>query len=237
MAGHLTRKELKSDQVAVTVENTFDYFQLHQQNIVKIVIAVVAVAVIAGGIVFYRNQQHATREASLAEALRIANAPIGAVGTPDAPAFPSVDAKLAEENKVLSKLISDYSGSQEAYIAEFYLASSLVTDNKLDEARKKFQDVADNASKSYASLGKLSLAQIDFQENRTQEAEKLLRELIDHPTDLVSKDQATLTLAQGIAATDPAGARKLLEPLAKDSSRDAGEIAGVALRILNELPK
>jgi predicted negative regulator of RcsB-dependent stress response len=237
VAGHLTRKELKSDQVAVTVEHTVDYFQLHQQNIVKIVIGVVAVAVLAGGIMFYRSQQHATRQAALSEALRIANAPLGAQGTPDAPAFPSLETKVAEETKVLSKLMSDYSGSEEAYISEYYLASALVSDNKLDEARKHLQNVVDHASKSYASLAKLSLAQIDFQENRADEGEKLLRDLINNPTTLVSKDQATLSLAQAIAAKNPAEARKLLEPLAQASGRDVGEVAGAALRILNTLPK
>ena len=55
MAGHLTRKELKSDQVAVSLEQSVEYVQAHQQIIVRAVIAVVALAVIIGGVVFYRG--------------------------------------------------------------------------------------------------------------------------------------------------------------------------------------
>lgn len=233
MSGHLTRKELKSDQVAATVENTFDYVQVHQQTFVRAGTAAVVIAILIGGIVFYRNQQHQTREAQLADAIKVAQAPVGAPGTPDAVAFPTADAKRGEENKVFGKLAADYSGTEEGYIAEYYLASVAIADGRLDEARKKLQDVADHASKNYASLAKLSLAQIDFQENRGAEAESLLKDVIDHPTDLVSKEQATLTLADGIKAKRPADARKLLEPLAKET----GEISSIALRTLNELPK
>ncbi len=233
MAGHLTRKELKSDKVAVTVEHTFDFVQVHRQTIIRVAIAVVVLAVIIGAIVFYQNQQHATREARLGEAMQVAQAPVGATATPGALAFPTQDAKNTEEIKVFSKLLADYPGSEEGYIAEYYLANVSVIQAKIDDARKKYQDVADHAGKNIASLAKFALAQIAFQENRAPDAESILRGLMDHPTDLVSKDQATITLADGIKAKNPAEARKLVEPLVKEN----GEVAGTAARILNELPK
>ena len=56
---------------------------------------------------------------------------------------------------------------------------------------------------------------------------------MDHPTDVVSKDQAIIELANNIKTKNPAEAKKLVEPLVKES----GEIAGSAARILNDLPK
>jgi len=44
----------------------------------------------------------------------------------------------------------------------------------------------------------------------------MLRGLIQNPTILVSKEQATLALARLLAASRPAEARKLLEPLVKE---------------------
>jgi Tetratricopeptide repeat-like domain len=234
VAGHLTRKELKSDQVAVTVEHTVDYVQAHQQPIIRAVIAVVALAVIIGGVVFYLSQQHGVRDARLAEAVRVAQAPVGAPGTPDALSFPTNDAKAAEETRVFSKLLADYPGSEEGYIAEYYLAGVSVSQAKMEDGRKKYQDVIDHAGKNTASLAKFALAQIAFQENKSSEAETLLHDLIDHPTDLVSKEQATITLAEGIKAKNPAEARKLVEPMVKDTN---GQLAGAAAKILNELPK
>lgn len=233
VAGHLTRKELKSDQVAVTVEQTVEYVQAHQQTLIRAAIAVVALAVIIGGVIFYRGQQHGARDARLAEAMDVAQAPVGAAGSPDALSFLSMDAKAAEETKVFSKLASDYPGTDEGYIAEYYLAGVLASQAKLEEARKRYQDVADHANKNTASLAKFALAQIAFQENKSADAEALLKDLISHPTDMVSADQATVTLAEGVKTKNPAEARKLLEPLVKDT----GEIAGTASRILNEIPK
>ncbi len=233
MAGHLTRKELKSDQVAVTVEQTVDYFQAHQKPIIQAVIAVVALTILIGGVVWYRNQQHEVRDARLSEGVRIAQAPVGAAGTPDALAFPTMEAKADEENKVFSKLLTDYPGTEQGYIAEYYLAGVAVSQSKLEDARKKYQDVVDHGDKNTASLAKFAMAQIAFQENKPKDAEALLHDLMDHPTDVVSKEQAIVTLANGIKATNPAEARKLLDPLVKES----GEVAGTASRIMNELPK
>jgi len=232
VAGHLTRKELKSDQVAVTVEHTVEYVQAHQQPIVRAAIGIAALAIIIGGIMFYRNQQHEVRDARLAEAVRVAQAQIGP-GAPDALSFPTNEAKAAEEVKVFSKLAADYPGTQQGYIAQYYLAGVAASQANMEDARKKYQDLVANADKNTASLAKFALAQIAFQENKPAEAEKLLHELMDNPTDMVSREQAIVTLANGIKTANPAEAKKLLEPLVKEG----GEIAGTASRLLNELPK
>jgi predicted negative regulator of RcsB-dependent stress response len=233
VAGHLTRKELKSDQVAVTVEHTVDYVQAHQKPIIQVVIGAVALAVIIGGIVFYRGQQQEVRDARLAEATRVAQAPVGAAGTPDSLSFPTPEAKAAEETKVFSKLQADYPGTQQGYIAEYYLAGVDASQSRMEEARKKYEDVAKNAEANTASLAKFAIAQILLQENKTADAQAALKDLMEHPTDMVSKDQATVTLAESMKLTNPAEAKKLLEPLVKEG----GEIAGTAARLLNELPK
>ena len=233
MAGHLTRKELKSDQVAVTVEQTVEYVQAHQRLITRVVVGVVAVVVIVGGFFFYRSQQHGVRDARLAEAVRVAQAPVGGGAVPDGLIFPTNDAKAAEENKVFSKVLADYPGTQQGYIAQYYLAGVDASQSKLDDAVKKYKDVADHADANTASLAKFALAQIYFQENKSSEAEAVLHDLMDHPTEMVSREQAILTLADGIKAKNPAEARKLVEPLVKD--KDA--VAGEAAKVLNDLPK
>lgn len=237
MAGHLTRKELKSDQVAVKVEQTVDYFQAHQQPIVRATIAVVALAIIIGGYFFYRTQQHGVRDARLAEAMRVAQANVGAAAAPDALSFPTNEAKAEEETKVFSKLLADYPGSKEGYIAEYYLGGVLASQAKMEEARKKYKDVADHADANTASLAKYALAQIAYQENKPNEGDAILRDLMDHPTDVVSRDQAVLALADYKKNTNPEEARKLLEPISKEGGPDASGAASIAARILNDLPK
>jgi hypothetical protein len=58
------------------------------------------------------------------------------------------------------------------------------------------------------------------------EAEKLLRSLIAKPSAFVSKEQATIALAELLASRNPAEARKLLEPLR--SARPAISQAAIA---------
>jgi hypothetical protein len=95
-----------------------------------------------------------------------------------------------------------------------------------------YQEVAQKGDEKYASLAKLSLAQIYFADGRSDQGEKLLRDLIANPTVFVSADQATISLARSLAPKKPAEARKLLDPL---RSRQ-GNVGQVALSLLAELP-
>lgn len=232
MAEQLSRKDLKTDKFAVEVEHTVDYLSAHRAQTIRVVIAVAVVLLLAAGVYYYRNSQHAAREQALAEALAVQAAPVGTAPPNGGPSFPSESAKQDAVTKAFNLLGSNYSGSEEAYIAEYYLAGMDVSGAKMDSAKKRYQDVADHANKNYGSLAKLALSQIDFAENRSADAEKILRDLIDNPTDLVSKEQATIVLARGIGPTRPADARKLLEPLAAAG----GQVSQIAIAALTELP-
>jgi predicted negative regulator of RcsB-dependent stress response len=230
---HLTRKELKQDNVALKVEETFNIFNKYRPQIARIGGAALALVVIVAGVFYYRSAQHEVRQQMLADAISLQAAPVGQAPPNGGPSFPTEAAKKDAITKAYNKLISEHSGSEEAYSAELALAASDVDAGKMDDARKKFQDVADHANAGFASLGKLSLAQLDFAENKTADAQRILKDLQDHPTELVSKTQATYTLAKGLAPTQPEEARKLLMSLASAQS----DVSGVAVAALQELPK
>ncbi|MGI8988543.1 MAG: tetratricopeptide repeat protein [Bryobacteraceae bacterium] len=232
MEGKLTRKELKTDRFAVAVEHQLDYVSLHRTQVVRYAVAALAIVLIGAGIYLYRAHRRGVREEKLAEAIQIQEAPIAPAAQPGALSFPTEDAKRAAAVKAFSGIATEYAGTNEGDIAENYLGAIAADGGKLDEARKRFQTTVDSGNKNYASLAKLSLAQIDFFENRAPEAEKLLRNLIDNPTDLVSKQQATIALARGIGKTKPAEARKLLEPL----RTEAGAVSQAAINALSDLP-
>ena len=96
-----------------------------------------------------------------------------------------------------------------------------------DEARKRLSQVIDSGSKEYASLAKLALAELDYAESKPADGEKLLRDLIAHPTAVVSKDQATLSLVHHLAKTSPAEAQQLVAPLLTESGQ-VGQAASAA---------
>jgi hypothetical protein len=231
---NITRKEMKQDKFAVEVGHTVDYFAVHRKQVTQYGAAALIVVVIAAGIYYYRNSVTSGRQRLLGEAIALTNAPISATPLPTgATSFTTQPAKDAAITKAFTKVTTDYAGDDEGYIGEYFLAAQAASAQKLDDARKKYQDVADHASETYASLAKLALAQIDFAENRGAEAEKLLHDLMDHPTDVVSKTQATITLAKGIGQTKPEEARKLLTPLLTPPS----DVTSVVTAALGELPQ
>lgn len=231
MATHLTRKELKQDSVALKVEETFGFLGSHRRQTIQIAGGVVALILVVAAVVFYRSSQREVRQQMLGEAITAQNAPVGAANG-NGVSFPTEQAKKDAVSKAYQRLLTEHSGSDEAYIAEYSLASADVENGKAEDARKKFQDVADHAGANYASLAKLALAQLDFATGKASEGQSLLRDLMDHPTDLVSKNQAAYTLARGISQTNPEEARKLLLPLASGAT----EISQTAVTAISELP-
>jgi predicted negative regulator of RcsB-dependent stress response len=233
VSSNITRRELKEDKFAVEVGHGVQYVAGHRKNFILYGAIALAVVVIGAGIFYYRSSQSSARNQELGEAIALTNAPVGQANPTGGPSFPTEQAKTDAVSKALSRVTSDYSGSEEAYVAGFLLAGQLNDAGKLPEARTKYQDVADHASSNYSSLAKLALAQIDFAEGKSSGAEALLKGLMDNPTDLVSKEEATLAYAKGIGAKRPAEARKLLTSLITPPS-DVSPIASAALA---ELPQ
>ena len=228
----ITRKELKTDKFALEVGHTVDFFEQHQTEIVRYTAAALAVAAIVVLIFVYRSHQHTIRQEALAKATLVQEAPIGQ-GSPGAPiAFPTQDAKDKEAIKLFSELAAKYSGTDEGYIAEYYLGSIAADEGKLGEADKRFSSVADSAGKRYASLARFSLSQVYFAEGKPGPGEQMLRSLMDNPTVFVSKDQAAIMLARMLAHTKPAEARKLLDPL----RAKPGAVSQTAIQAYGDLP-
>jgi predicted negative regulator of RcsB-dependent stress response len=236
VASHLTRKALlKQDKFAVEVEHTVDYFAAHRQQTFLYGGIGLAVILIAAGVYYFRNSQHSVREQFLGEAISLASAPVGTTAPTGGASFPTAAAKDAAVTKALNTVVSGYSGSEEGYVAEYYLAGMASDSGKADDARKKYEDVAYHAGTNTASLAKLALAEIDAGDNRGSEAETLLKDLMDHPTDLVSKTQATIAYAKVIGPTRPDEARKLLNQIMTD--KDQTNLRTIAMAAMNNLPQ
>ena len=232
LVARITRKELKTDKFALEVGHTVDFFEEHHTEIVRYGAVLLAVAAVVVAIMFYRGHLHTIRQEALAHALQIQSAPVGQAPPGAEISFPTQDAKDKEVAKAFSELASKDSGTDEGYIAEYYVGCVAADQGKLSEAEKRFQHVAESANKRYASLANLALGQVYFAEGKTGQGEKLLRSLMDHPTIFVSKDQATITLAKALAHTKPAEARKLLDPL----RAVAGPVSQTAIQAYAALP-
>lgn len=171
------------------------------------------------------------RQQALNAALLISNGNVGENGPPGALTFPTQDAKDKAEIKAFNELAQKYPGTEVGAIAVYHLGTLAADKGNMTEAEKYLKQAA-GGPKVYASLAKLALARIYGATKRLPEAENLMRSLIDHPTILVSKEEAIVALAEIEAANNkPEEARKLLEPLRTQRSA----VSRAAIQALSNL--
>ena len=230
----ITRKKLKKDEFAQDVGLTVEYLTEHRKQAIRYGIAGVAILLLVLGAIAYRSRKHAARQAALTAASEIAQAPIGPPTGEALQSFPTEAARDIAATKALTEVVTKYQGSEEAVIAEFYLGTQAAGEGKTPEAEKWLKSAAESGNANYASLAKLSLADAYRWEGKTAEAEKLLRGLIAKPTEFVSKEHATIALAELLGSSQPAEARKLLNAL-NTTGRPA--IGRAVMNVMNELPR
>jgi predicted negative regulator of RcsB-dependent stress response len=229
----LTRKELKSDKFAVEVQHSVEYVAEHRRQMTIYAIAIVAVVIIGAAWYAYSHYQHGVREQKLAEAVRIQNSSVGpSSGTPFILTFPTQEAKDKALNAALTELVTKYHGSEEGTVAEYLMGTAAADNGKLDEADRRLRDAVDNGAGPYTALAKVALARVLGAENKTSEGAALLRSLMEKPTAFVSKEEATLDLAELLKTSNPDEARKLLGPLRAGRSA----VSKIAITQMSEIP-
>ncbi|HEY6389890.1 MAG TPA: tetratricopeptide repeat protein [Bryobacteraceae bacterium] len=229
----LTRKELKSDRFALEVQHSVQYVSGHRQQLVRWGGVAIGVVVVIVAVFAYLNHERTVRQAALHAALQIQNANVGPTQNEFVLSFPTAAEHNKASVKAFTELAAKYSGSDEGTIAQYMLGTNAADQGNMAEAERHLKTVVDSGNSSYGSLAKLSLASIYASEGKQAEGEKLIQSLIDHPTVVVSKELATISLAELVMHSDPARARKLLEPL-RGSPRP--NVSKAALSALSDIP-
>ena len=230
----ITRKDLKTDKFAEEVVDVFDWTSAHRGEVIRYGSIVVVVILIAVGVMYYNRHEAGVRQDALADMLRIDDATVGVNNTAMNLHFDTQAEKDAARTKAFTEVASKYEGTQEGAIAAMNLGSDAADKGNLAEAEKRFKSVSDTAPKPYAALARVALAQVYAAEGKTADAQKTLQQVIDNPTATVSKEQATIALAQVLAQSNPAQARKLLEPL-RASTRSS--VSQAAITAYGALPQ
>ena len=225
----ITRHDLKTDQFAEQVGHIVEEVGAHRSQVYRYGAIAVAAVVIVGGAYWFIHSRNQAREIELAKVMRIAAAPVGGPGGGE---FSFADAAARDKafNKAATGLIANYSGSDEAGAAAYLLGIRASDEGKFDVAERYFKQAVSDGGSEYGALAKLALADVYVTQGKTADAEKLLKELVDNPSVLVSKDQATIALAKIYLKSKPLEARKLLEPLRTQSSA----VGRVAVALLAE---
>jgi hypothetical protein len=215
---HELKEQLQHDAFTDSVEKVVSYTTSHRTRVIQIVAGAVIALLLIGAFVWIYSYRRSVRERDLAAALSVVSAPIG----PNAQTgrtFPSEDARRTAALKSLSDVVAQYGGSREGLIAQYYRGTLKAQQADARGAETDLKTVADSGSET-APLAKIALAQLYSGQNRTADAENLLKSIINKPTSLVSKAQAEVLLAQLDQTANPAEAKRVLQTLKSTSNND-----------------
>lgn len=214
MTRHELKEQLQHDHFTDAVSSAVVYAREHRENVTRWAIGIGIALIVAGAAIWYATYRNSVRQQDLENAFAVLEAPVGAPSQLGK-TFATQDAKNQASMKALQEVIAKDGGTRQGLIAQYYLGTLKAAQQDTKGAEADLENVA-NSSSECAPLAKIALAQLYAGENRTQQAQALLRDIISKPTDLVSKAQAQILLANLDAAGNPQEARKLLQSLSAE---------------------
>lgn len=224
----ISRKELKKDEFATEVGKTYEFVQQRREALIRYgIAAAVAVAIALGAFYFIQHRREQANDA-LSHAVRVYYAPVPAPADSAEPGmnFPNNKAKYAQAETEFAAVAGKYSWFRAGRVARYYRALAEAQLGKPDDALRELNAVAGMNDAQISPLAKYAAAGICATTGKPDQAEKLYRELADHPSDSVPKDTALLALADVLAGTKPAEAQKILQSIKQQAPNGAaGEMA------------
>jgi len=212
VAQHLTRKELKKDQIREGLVHGAEAVASHQQQLWLYggVALIVVLAVL--GWRFYTQRQTARAATSLSDAMTVFEARIR---TPNDQAAPGEITYVDQKNKFtdaakkFGDVASRYPHTRPGQVARYYDALSQEQLERYDEAEKNFKVVQSGGDEGLGALARFQLAQIYDRTGKAAQAVQLYQQLADKPNLFVPRAVVLLALADHYSSADPAQASKL----------------------------
>jgi TolA-binding protein len=236
-----TRRQLKEDRFSRATlgaaEKTVHWTVEHKSKLTTAVVAAVVIVGAALGSWYYLDRQNERASMDLTQAVRTLGTPIVPAGTPaqpDVTTFSSVRERAAAATKQLQTIVDKYPHTHTADVARYLLGTTAMDLGDKATAERQLKEVTASRPSDLASLAKLALANLYASDNRTKNAGDLYKELIDKPTETVSKATAQLALAQLYEnSQQPQEAKRIYEQIRKENP--SGDAASLAQSKLQQL--
>jgi len=213
---HISRKELKKDEVRETFAHGAEALLSHRQLSSYVVAAAVVIALGIFGWRTYSQHQTVKAFAAFDSAMKVFQAPVGAPQAPGELTYSDETKKFSEANQKFGDVASKYPRTRAGELAGYYAALSLEKLNKNDDAKKRLQALAGSSDADVAAMAQFELATLEDSLGQGDDAVKLYQQLIAKPTSLVPKPLVMLALANHYSQKDPSQAAKLYTQIKSD---------------------
>lgn len=209
---HISRKELKKDEVRDTLAQGADAVLSHKLFTTYLLLAAIIVALGVFGWKTYTERQTMKAGAAYDYAMKSYQARIRTASEPTLPGevtYFDDNNKYSDAAKKFGEVATKYPHTRPGQLAAYYAALSDEKLGKIDDAKKWLQGIANSGNDDFASMARFELAQINDRQGQGDEAVKLYQQLIAKPTVLVPKPVVMLALAEHYGAKNPAEASRL----------------------------
>jgi predicted negative regulator of RcsB-dependent stress response len=219
VAQHISRKELKKDEIRDTLAHGAEAVFSHQRLAFIILGAALGVGLAIFGWRFYTERQTVKASAALEGGMKVFEARIRLPGEPAQPnEVTYVDEKNKYEDaaKKFDGIARGYRRTRPGQIARYYAALSQVHLGRFDEAQKQLKEIEGAGDSEFVALARFQLAGIYGRTGKGDEAVKLYRQLADKPAALVPKPMALLALGDQLRRSNPQEATTVYNQIKKD---------------------
>jgi tetratricopeptide (TPR) repeat protein len=181
---HLTRKELKRDEVREGMFTAVEWLGDHGRTILIGVGGVLALAVVTVLLIGVIGNRSERAQEQLAEALRTYTAPINATSpdptNEDDPSFANEAERRARARELFAAANERYGSTTAGRIAGVYLGEIAARDGDLARARELWEAfLAKENENAMAATVRLNLLSLDRQEKGAAAVEESLRQALD----------------------------------------------------------
>lgn len=227
-----TRHALKKDKFAQATASSMSWVSGHRSGVLKwSIVAVIAVLVVAGGVVFWSFQSSAADKA-LGAALDTYDANLAQPGAPpEAGTYATAADRSKAANQQFADVASKYGWLPEGAKAHYFAGVTFEDMGQNAQAEKELKTAAGAWDKNLANLAKLALAGLYHRTQRDSEAIAIYNELTAKPSATVSSNVAQLDLADVYAGQGNQAQARALWAKIKDGDKEgeAGRIAAQKL--------
>jgi len=195
MSQKISRRDMKRNELAETVNKTVGYVSEHRRGATEAVAIAVGAAVLVGGFLLYRAWQERSAGQSLSAALEVLGAPIAGEPpvVPGVKTYATAAERRTEAEKLLKKAAAHGSTAPGRAAAVILAASGA---DKPEQSLEVFEKAARQSRSEAAASAEIDAAKLLVTQGKATEAIERLKRAIESPKSAAPRDALLFALGQ-----------------------------------------